>query len=90
MDLVLEVAAYAALGIGIALLTYRYLAPALPRAMRILRFRRGLKGFDQVFATWAAVHRADIVDSEELYRRRQSIDRSARRQDPGAPGAPAA
>ncbi|MGQ0742915.1 MAG: hypothetical protein ACT4OS_00955 [Acidimicrobiales bacterium] len=54
LDLVLEIAAYVALGVGVALLTYRYVAPAAPRLVRILRFRRRLKGVDLVVAGWVA------------------------------------
>lgn len=95
MDQVLEMVAYVALGLGVALLSYRHLAPAIARTLSIVRFRRRLRRFDDVLATWAAVQRAEIVDPradepappENLARRRSSGSARRPRQDPGPTGA---
>lgn len=65
MDNVLEVVAFVALGVGIAMLSYRHLAPALHRTMRIVRFRRNLASFDDVMATWESVYRAEVTDPDQ-------------------------
>ena len=64
IDEILQVAAYVALFVGVALLSYRHLAPAVPRMLRVLRFRRGLRNVDSVLADWSVIYSTPIVDPD--------------------------
>ena len=80
-DQVMEIAAYVALAIGIGLVVYHLAFPYVPRALRVLRFRRRLRRLHGVPTSWSAEHgpgtpapgdltpRADA--SGELWRRRR-------------------
>ena len=83
-DQVLEIAAYAALAIGIGLVVYHLAFPYVPRAVRVLSFRRRLRRLDQVLGAWSAEHGfsapppGDLTprtdDGGEVWRRRRRED----------------
>ncbi len=53
MDQVLEIAAFACLAVGVALLVVRFAGPALSRRAQAFRFRRNLKRLEAVADRWA-------------------------------------